>query len=88
MGLHFPSFDCNVFVSSQVAHMTKSPMDLLDTVFIGPGLLFLNQYFDTPLPESLLLWIAMVSEVISQSTGILVVSRGFDSYLSSVWICS
>ncbi|XP_033646223.1 cholinephosphotransferase 1-like [Asterias rubens] len=43
-----------------VAHMTKSPMDLLDTVFIGPGLLFLNQYFDTPLPESLLLWIAMV----------------------------
>ncbi|XP_022083677.1 cholinephosphotransferase 1-like [Acanthaster planci] len=43
-----------------VAHMTKSAMDLLDTVFIGPGLLFLNQYFDTPLPEHLLLWIALI----------------------------
>ena len=42
--------------------MTKSAMDLLDTAFIGPGLLFLNQYFDTPLPEHLLLWIALVRE--------------------------
>ncbi|XP_077994964.1 choline/ethanolaminephosphotransferase 1-like [Glandiceps talaboti] len=43
-----------------VAHMTKSEMSYLDTAMIGPGLLFFNQYFDTPISEYYLLWIALV----------------------------
>lgn len=41
--------------------MTKSELYLPDTAFIGPGLLFLNQYFNSFIDEHIVLWIAMVS---------------------------
>lgn len=41
--------------------MTKSELYLQDTVFIGPGLLFLDQYFNNFIDEYVVLWIAMVS---------------------------
>ena len=41
--------------------MTKSELHLPDTAFIGPGLLFLNQYFNSFIDEYIVLWIAMVS---------------------------
>ncbi|XP_061543625.1 choline/ethanolaminephosphotransferase 1b isoform X2 [Phycodurus eques] len=43
-----------------VAHMTKSEMHLHDLAFLGPGLLFLNQYFNSFIDEYLVLWIALV----------------------------
>lgn len=45
----------------QIAHMTRSELYLPDTTFIGPGLLFLNQYFNSFVDEHIVLWIAMVS---------------------------
>uniref|UniRef100_A0A2D4I0G7 Cholinephosphotransferase 1 n=2 Tax=Micrurus lemniscatus lemniscatus TaxID=129467 RepID=A0A2D4I0G7_MICLE len=42
-----------------VAHMTKSEILLQDTAFIGPGLLFLNQYFSCFIDEYIVLWIAL-----------------------------
>lgn len=41
--------------------MTKSELYLQDTVFVGPGLLFLDQYFNNFIDEYIVLWIAMVS---------------------------
>ncbi|XP_046886571.1 choline/ethanolaminephosphotransferase 1-like [Hypomesus transpacificus] len=43
-----------------VAHMTKSEMYLHDLAFLGPGLLFLNQYFNSFVDEYLVLWVALV----------------------------
>jgi len=43
-----------------VAHMTKSEIDILDSVLIGPTMLFLNQYFNTFLNEYFVLWLAML----------------------------
>ncbi|XP_055705166.1 cholinephosphotransferase 1 [Phlebotomus papatasi] len=43
-----------------VAHMTKSEMEYLDWGLIGPLMLFLNQYFNNFLPESLVLFGATV----------------------------
>jgi len=43
-----------------VAHMSKSEISKLDSVFIGPLLLFLNQYFNTFINEYVLLWIALI----------------------------
>ncbi|ERE89542.1 cholinephosphotransferase 1-like protein [Cricetulus griseus] len=43
-----------------IAHMTKSELYLQDTVFVGPGLLFLDQYFNNFIDEYVVLWIAMV----------------------------
>ncbi|XP_068611169.1 cholinephosphotransferase 1 [Brachionichthys hirsutus] len=43
-----------------VAHMTKSELHLPDTAFIGPGLLFLNQYFNSFIDEPIVLWVALV----------------------------
>lgn len=48
-------------VCLQVAHMTKSEMHLHDLAFLGPGLLFLDQYFNSFIDEYLVLWIALVS---------------------------
>jgi len=45
----------------QIAHMSRTEMTMLDTTFIGPGLLFLNQYFDTFFNELVVLWICFVS---------------------------
>ncbi|XP_060934426.1 cholinephosphotransferase 1 [Limanda limanda] len=43
-----------------VAHMTKSELHLADSAFIGPGLLFLNQYFNSFIDEYSVLWIATI----------------------------
>ncbi|XP_010151983.1 PREDICTED: choline/ethanolaminephosphotransferase 1, partial [Eurypyga helias] len=43
-----------------VAHMTKSEMHLHDTAFIGPALLFLDQYFNSFIDEYIVLWIALI----------------------------
>ncbi|KAF5885458.1 choline/ethanolaminephosphotransferase 1, partial [Clarias magur] len=42
-----------------VAHMTKSEMHLNDVAFLGPGLLFLNQYFNSFIDEYAVLWLAL-----------------------------
>ncbi|XP_005109346.1 cholinephosphotransferase 1 [Aplysia californica] len=42
-----------------VAHMTKSEMDLWDSGLLGPGALFLNQYFNCVLSEYLVLWLCL-----------------------------
>lgn len=42
--------------------MTKSEMHLHDVAFLGPGLLFLDQYFNSFIDEYLVLWIALVSQ--------------------------
>ncbi|XP_031438178.1 cholinephosphotransferase 1 [Clupea harengus] len=47
-----------------VAHMTKSELSLPDTAFIGPGLLFLNQYFNSFIDEHIVLWIAMILSLV------------------------
>lgn len=53
---------CSLFFSGpQVAHMTKSEMHLHDLAFLGPGLLFLDQYFNSFIDEYLVLWLALVS---------------------------
>lgn len=43
-----------------IAHMSRTEMDLLDSSLIGPGLLFLNQYFDTYFNEYFVLWICFI----------------------------
>ncbi|XP_075030532.1 choline/ethanolaminephosphotransferase 1 isoform X5 [Calonectris borealis] len=43
-----------------VAHMTKSEMYFYDTAFIGPALLFLDQYFNSFIDEYIVLWIALI----------------------------
>lgn len=43
-----------------MAHMTKSEMHLHDVAFLGPGLLFLDQYFNSFIDEYLVLWISLV----------------------------
>ncbi|XP_073179229.1 cholinephosphotransferase 1 isoform X2 [Lepidochelys kempii] len=56
-----------------VAHMTKSEIYLQDTAFIGPGLLFLDQYFNSFIDEYIVLWIALVIslfDLLRYSTGI------------------
>uniref|UniRef100_A0A8C8RID4 Cholinephosphotransferase 1 n=1 Tax=Pelusios castaneus TaxID=367368 RepID=A0A8C8RID4_9SAUR len=50
-----------------VAHMTKSEIYLQDTAFIGPALLFLDQYFNSFIDEYIVLWIALVQVVSSLS---------------------
>ena len=40
--------------------MTKSEIEYLDSVLIGPAMLFLNQYFNTFLNEYYVLWLALV----------------------------
>ncbi|XP_061705962.1 cholinephosphotransferase 1 isoform X6 [Cydia pomonella] len=43
-----------------VAHMTKSEMDLYDWSLLGPGMLFLNQYFNNAIPEYYVLWLCTI----------------------------
>ncbi|XP_030071274.1 cholinephosphotransferase 1 [Microcaecilia unicolor] len=47
-----------------VAHMTKSKIYLQDTAFIGPGLLFLDQYFDSFIDEYIVLWFALLISLV------------------------
>jgi len=49
------------FVLLQVAHMTKNELEYLDTVLIGPAMLFLNQYFNFFIKEYIVLWLCLVS---------------------------
>jgi phosphatidylglycerophosphate synthase len=51
---------CKVTNKLVIAHMSRTEMDLLDTSLLGPGLLFLNQYFDTYFNEHVLLWICFI----------------------------
>lgn len=48
--------------------MTKSEMHLYDTAFIGPALLFLDQYFNSFIDEYIVLWVALVSTGLSAVT--------------------
>ncbi|XP_072172069.1 cholinephosphotransferase 1-like [Diadema setosum] len=50
-----------------VAHMTRSGMNFLDTAFIAPGLLFINQYLDTFVSEDRVLWLALAWSVFDLS---------------------
>ncbi|ESP04098.1 hypothetical protein LOTGIDRAFT_136765 [Lottia gigantea] len=43
-----------------VAHMTKSEMELFDLGLIGPGMLFLNQYFNCIINEYIVLWLCFI----------------------------
>lgn len=43
--------------------MTKSEMHLHDVALLGPGLLFLDQYFSSFVDEYLVLWVALVSQL-------------------------
>ncbi|XP_053671489.1 cholinephosphotransferase 1 [Anopheles nili] len=43
-----------------VAHMTKSEMEYFDLGLIGPMCLFLNQYFNSFLPEYYVLWFCLL----------------------------
>lgn len=51
----------SLFLAFKIAHMTKSEMGFMDSSYIGPGLLFLNQYFNTILNEYIVLWMCFVS---------------------------
>ncbi|XP_009885739.1 PREDICTED: cholinephosphotransferase 1 [Charadrius vociferus] len=56
-----------------VAHMTKSEICLQDTAFIGPGLLFLDQYFNSFVDEYIVLWIALfisLFDMLRYATGV------------------
>lgn len=41
--------------------MTKSELDYFDSILIGPGMLFMNQYFNTFINEYIVLWLCLVS---------------------------
>lgn len=41
--------------------MSKSEMSKMDTIFIGPLILFFNQYFNFYFDELIMLWVALVS---------------------------
>ncbi|XP_069675288.1 cholinephosphotransferase 1 isoform X2 [Periplaneta americana] len=43
-----------------VAHMTKNELEYLDTVLVGPAMLFLNQYFNFFIPEYIVLWLCLI----------------------------
>ncbi|XP_015786117.1 cholinephosphotransferase 1 [Tetranychus urticae] len=64
-----------------VAHMTKSEMDYLDTVLIGPAMLFLNQYFNNFLPEYFVLWLALIYTLADLIHYAVVICRQISSYL-------
>uniref|UniRef100_A0A8C9WRD7 Cholinephosphotransferase 1 n=3 Tax=Scleropages formosus TaxID=113540 RepID=A0A8C9WRD7_SCLFO len=56
--LTFGLVTAKISIKLVVAHMTKSELHLQDAAFIGPGLLFLNQYFNSFVDEYVILWIA------------------------------
>ncbi|XP_053572959.1 cholinephosphotransferase 1 [Bombina bombina] len=58
--LAFGFVSAKITIKLVVAHMTKSEIHLQDAAFIGPGLLFLNQYFNSFIDEYIVLWVAMV----------------------------
>ncbi|XP_077560967.1 choline/ethanolaminephosphotransferase 1-like isoform X3 [Haemaphysalis longicornis] len=46
-----------------VAHMCRSEMDYMDSALLGPGMLFLNQYFNTFINEYAILLVCLVYSV-------------------------
>ncbi|KAM4795185.1 choline/ethanolaminephosphotransferase 1 isoform 2-T2 [Rhinophrynus dorsalis] len=64
-----------------VAHMTKSEMHLHDTAFIGPALLFLDQYFNSFIDEYIVLWIALVLSLVDLIRYSVSVCNQIASYL-------
>ncbi|KAM9313505.1 cholinephosphotransferase 1 [Gastrophryne carolinensis] len=57
--LTFGFVSAKITIKVVLAHMTKSELYLQDSTFIGPGLLFLNQYFNSFIDEYIVLWIAL-----------------------------
>ncbi|CAI9566846.1 unnamed protein product [Staurois parvus] len=58
--LTFGCVSSKITIKLVLAHMTKSELYIQDTAFIGPGLLFLNQYFNSFIDEYIVLWVALV----------------------------
>ncbi|XP_050526831.1 cholinephosphotransferase 1 [Daktulosphaira vitifoliae] len=50
-----------------IAHMTKSPIEYIDSTLIGPAMLFLNQYFNCVLPEYYVLYMCLVWTIVDLS---------------------
>lgn len=44
--------------------MTKSPIEYIDSILMGPAMLFLNQYFNSILPEYYVLCVCLVINTI------------------------
>ncbi|KAK6303114.1 choline/ethanolaminephosphotransferase 1-like [Coregonus clupeaformis] len=57
--LAFGFVSAKITIKLVVAHMTKSEMSLHDLAYLGPGLLFLDQYFNSIIDEYLVLWVAL-----------------------------
>ncbi|KAM4746785.1 cholinephosphotransferase 1 [Rhinophrynus dorsalis] len=57
--LTFGFVSAKITIKLVVAHMTKSEIYLQDAAFIGPCLLFFNQYFNSFIDEYLVLWLAL-----------------------------
>ncbi|XP_066489274.1 cholinephosphotransferase 1 [Tiliqua scincoides] len=76
--LYIITFGCvNAKITQKlvIAHMTKSEIFLQDTAFIGPGLLFLDQYFNSFIDEYIILWIALIIsllDLLRYSTGLCI----------------
>ncbi len=63
--------------------MTKSEISLQDTAFIGPGLLFLDQYFNSFIDEYVVLWIALfisLFDMLRYATGVCLQNCCSSSY--------
>ncbi|KAG9490547.1 hypothetical protein GDO78_006075 [Eleutherodactylus coqui] len=58
--LTFGFVSAKITIKLVLAHMTKSELYLQDSAFIGPGLLFLDQYFNSFIDEYIVLWVALV----------------------------
>jgi len=58
--LAYGIFSAKVTCRLVVAHMTKSELAFFDTIYVGPMLLMVNQYFGYLFPEYLLLWFSLI----------------------------
>jgi len=58
--LTYGIFSAKVTCRLVVAHMTKSELAFIDTIYFGPLLLLINQFFDYAFPEYLLLWVSLI----------------------------
>ena len=52
----------DIIFFTQVAQMTKSELDIFDSVFLAPLALFLNQFFGTTFSEAKILWLCWVRQ--------------------------
>uniref|UniRef100_A0A8C5PWL7 Cholinephosphotransferase 1 n=1 Tax=Leptobrachium leishanense TaxID=445787 RepID=A0A8C5PWL7_9ANUR len=71
--LTFGFVNAKITIKMVVAHMSKSEIYLQDTAFIGPALLFLNQYFNSFIDEYVVLWLALaisLFELVRYCTGL------------------